>query len=135
LHCRYKGRLGSSLERWKWANDWLLMLIVYCAGRVPGPWGIHRFKVAPLLENKAKPQAIDEPASIQISEPSCSGRGGRPRQCWDLSRSTNSGVGCHSAAHWETVSKRRVREAILLSWIPRYRLKNSRVATSVEIRH
>jgi hypothetical protein len=78
LHYRYKGRLGSSLERWKCANDWLLMLNVYCAGRVPGPWGTHRFKVAPLLENKAKPQAMMNLLQFRFQSLPVQGEGAAP---------------------------------------------------------
>ena len=32
------GKTGKLLGRWKCADDWLLMLIVYCAARVATVW-------------------------------------------------------------------------------------------------
>jgi hypothetical protein len=73
------GKAGKLLGRWKCADDWLLMLIVYCAGRVRDrgelipvdsrwhPWG------------KTRASHSHEPASVHTSEPSCSGEGAAPK--------------------------------------------------------
>lgn len=96
------GKTGKLLGRWKCADDWLLMLIAYCAARVRDREELIGFKVAPLLENKGKPQAMNL-LSVHTSEPSYSGEGAAPENAGTYQGPLTPGWGCHSAAHRETV--------------------------------